>query len=271
VSSAASAALRYVASCADGAAAAWRKPISYRSSAQPSPVPQLELHSHAAALYLPQLLPLRRQRRAVQPRPAGSRASSNRAAARLQLQLPLPQAPSQMSRSNTARCAEPSEGRCQLWRATASRTADCLWRMSAQCHVGLQVEPQSCVDGPRVRFYPKGSPPTSLSMCTLPVVWLPQLFGCCACERRLLSTFCSAKEEEGRLLRSVALVPSKGSGGGVFRVRVGGDQIWDRKTDGGFPEAKVLKQRVRDIVEPTKDLGHSDVKEHSAKGAAAPP
>jgi selenoprotein W-related protein len=79
---------------------------------------------------------------------------------------------------------------------------------------------------------------------------------------RLLSTFCSAKEEEGRLLRSVALVPSKGFGGGVFRVRVGGTQIWDRKADGGFPEAKILKQRVRDIVEPTKDLGHSDVKGH---------
>ena len=50
--------------------------------------------------------------------------------------------------------------------------------------------------------------------------------------QELLSTFCSAKEEDERLLRSVALVPSKGSGGGVFRVRVGGAQVWDRKKDG---------------------------------------
>lgn len=35
--------------------------------------------------------------------------------------------------------------------------------------------------------------------------------------------------------------------------------VWDRKTEGGFPETKVLKQRVRDHIDPKKDLGHSDV------------
>lgn len=35
--------------------------------------------------------------------------------------------------------------------------------------------------------------------------------------------------------------------------------LWDRKTEGGFPETKVLKQRVRDYIDPKKDLGHSDV------------
>lgn len=34
--------------------------------------------------------------------------------------------------------------------------------------------------------------------------------------------------------------------------------IWDRKAENGFPEAKILKQRVRNHVEPGKDLGHSD-------------
>ena len=34
--------------------------------------------------------------------------------------------------------------------------------------------------------------------------------------------------------------------------------VWDRKADGGFPEIKVLKQRVRDIVSPERDLGHAD-------------
>lgn len=34
--------------------------------------------------------------------------------------------------------------------------------------------------------------------------------------------------------------------------------LWDRKTDGGFPETKELKRRVRDVVEPGRDLGHVD-------------
>ncbi|CSB18413.1 selenoprotein W-likeprotein [Vibrio cholerae] len=35
-------------------------------------------------------------------------------------------------------------------------------------------------------------------------------------------------------------------------------QIWERKQEGGFPEAKVLKQRVRDLIDPERDLGHVD-------------
>lgn len=34
--------------------------------------------------------------------------------------------------------------------------------------------------------------------------------------------------------------------------------LWDRKAEGGFPETKVLKQRVRDCIDPGRDLGHSD-------------
>ncbi|KAJ7053980.1 Rdx family-domain-containing protein [Mycena amicta] len=37
--------------------------------------------------------------------------------------------------------------------------------------------------------------------------------------------------------------------------------VWDRKTESGFPELKVLKQRIRDILQPGKSLGHSDKKE----------
>ncbi|KAF6762768.1 Rdx family-domain-containing protein [Ephemerocybe angulata] len=36
--------------------------------------------------------------------------------------------------------------------------------------------------------------------------------------------------------------------------------VWDRKTEGGFPELKVLKQRIRDHIQPGKSLGHSDAK-----------
>ncbi|KAJ9137826.1 hypothetical protein NKR19_g8049 [Coniochaeta hoffmannii] len=49
--------------------------------------------------------------------------------------------------------------------------------------------------------------------------------------------------------------------------------LWDRKTDGGFPETKELKRRVRDVIEPRRNLGHVDRdynsrKEPAAEGAA---
>ncbi|EMR71101.1 putative selenoprotein domain-containing protein [Eutypa lata UCREL1] len=34
--------------------------------------------------------------------------------------------------------------------------------------------------------------------------------------------------------------------------------LWDRKVDGGFPETKELKRRVRDAIEPGRNLGHVD-------------
>ncbi|TKA68953.1 hypothetical protein B0A49_04659 [Cryomyces minteri] len=34
--------------------------------------------------------------------------------------------------------------------------------------------------------------------------------------------------------------------------------VWDRKAEGGFPETKILKQRIRNFIEPGRDLGHSD-------------
>jgi len=37
-----------------------------------------------------------------------------------------------------------------------------------------------------------------------------------------------------------------------------GPTIWERKADGGFPDAKTLKQRVRDRLDPGRDLGHID-------------
>lgn len=35
-------------------------------------------------------------------------------------------------------------------------------------------------------------------------------------------------------------------------------RLWDRKSDGGFPETKELKRRVRDVVQPGRSLGHVD-------------
>ena len=64
--------------------------------------------------------------------------------------------------------------------------------------------------------------------------------------QELLSTF----EEE---LGGVTLVPGTG---GVFVVRSGERIIWSRKDEGRFPEIAELKQRVRDVVAPGRDLGH---------------
>jgi selenoprotein W-related protein len=57
-------------------------------------------------------------------------------------------------------------------------------------------------------------------------------------------------------VHGVLLQPSEVNG--TFKVRVDEREIFDRKRAGGFPETKELKQLVRDIVNPEKDLGHSD-------------
>ncbi|RDB23290.1 hypothetical protein Hypma_009565 [Hypsizygus marmoreus] len=68
------------------------------------------------------------------------------------------------------------------------------------------------------------------------------------------------------VLQSIALVPRNSEDtAGRFRVWLSADSqpprlIWDRKVEGGFPELKVLKQRLRDQLQPGKSLGHSDRK-----------
>lgn len=67
--------------------------------------------------------------------------------------------------------------------------------------------------------------------------------------QEILSTF---QEQLG----GVTLVP--GEVGGTFEVTVDGTVLWERKRDGGFPEAKELKSRLRDVIAPSQDLGHID-------------
>ena len=59
-------------------------------------------------------------------------------------------------------------------------------------------------------------------------------------------------------VKGVLLQPSENSG--TFQIRIDDTLIFDRITAGGFPEIKELKQKVRDIVNPEKSLGHSDKK-----------
>ena len=90
------------------------------------------------------------------------------------------------------------------------------------------------------------TPRIEIHYCTqcrwlLRAAWLAQ---------ELLSTF----EAE---IGEVALQPGSG---GVFEVRANGVLVWERKADQGFPDAAVLKQRVRDVIAPEKGLGHSEAK-----------
>lgn len=68
--------------------------------------------------------------------------------------------------------------------------------------------------------------------------------------QELLSTF----EDD---LDEVALQPGVG---GIFEIYANGTLIWSRKEMGGFPEVTELKQRVRDVIAPDKDLGCIDRK-----------
>jgi selenoprotein W-related protein len=68
--------------------------------------------------------------------------------------------------------------------------------------------------------------------------------------QELLSTFSDD-------LREVALIPGQG---GVFEVRLDGELLFSRAVEARFPEAAELKQRVRDRIDPERDLGHVDRK-----------
>lgn len=67
--------------------------------------------------------------------------------------------------------------------------------------------------------------------------------------QELLNTF--AEE-----LAEVALCPSRESG--IFTIECDDALLWERRRDGGFPDVKELKQRVRDHIAPGRDLGHVD-------------
>lgn len=87
-------------------------------------------------------------------------------------------------------------------------------------------------------------PRVEIEYCTqcrwlLRAAWLAQ---------ELLTTF----EQE---LGEVALIPGTG---GIFEIRVNSETLYSRKQQARFPEAKEIKQLLRDKIAPGKDLGHSD-------------
>ena len=67
--------------------------------------------------------------------------------------------------------------------------------------------------------------------------------------QELLTTF----EKE---ISEVAIRPGRVTG--VFNVWVDSNLVWNRTEIRRFPEMKELKQRIRDVVSPNRNLGHSD-------------
>ncbi len=91
---------------------------------------------------------------------------------------------------------------------------------------------------------PESKPHVTITYCAL-CNWLTRSAWMA---QELLSTF---SEELG----GVTLTPGTG---GIFEIRVDGELVWERKRDGGFPGSKELKQRVRDVIAPDRNLGHVD-------------
>ena len=88
-------------------------------------------------------------------------------------------------------------------------------------------------------------PQVRIRYCTgchwlLRAAWLAQ---------ELLSTF----EHD---IAEVTLIPD--DTGGVFDIHIDGQLIWSRAEQQRFPEPKEIKQVVRDVVAPGRDLGHID-------------
>ncbi|MFA4870709.1 MAG: SelT/SelW/SelH family protein [Pedobacter sp.] len=67
--------------------------------------------------------------------------------------------------------------------------------------------------------------------------------------QELLTTF--TDEIEGVMLKPAEVE-------GAYIISIDGVIVFDRKEQGKFPEIKELKQLVRDVVSPEKNLGHSD-------------
>jgi selenoprotein W-related protein len=59
-------------------------------------------------------------------------------------------------------------------------------------------------------------------------------------------------------ISELSLKPS--SEAGTFQIILNDTLIHCRKSAGDFPELKIIKRKIRDIINPLKNLGHSDTK-----------
>lgn len=86
-----------------------------------------------------------------------------------------------------------------------------------------------------------------------------QIHYCTRC-RWLLRSAWMAQELLTTFDGEIAALTLQPGTGGVFEVHANGRLVWSRKAEGRFPEITELKQRVRDVIAPERDLGHADRK-----------
>ncbi|ODV95700.1 hypothetical protein PACTADRAFT_50384 [Pachysolen tannophilus NRRL Y-2460] len=85
-------------------------------------------------------------------------------------------------------------------------------------------------------------------------------------QQEIIQTFVKNPKYENYHIGEISLIPSLVSG--TFKIEVfknlqellenQGHLIWERKRDGGFPDSKLLKQKIRDLLFPGERLGHID-------------
>lgn len=82
---------------------------------------------------------------------------------------------------------------------------------------------------------------------------------CTLCRWMLRSTW-MAQELLTTFDGDIAELTLRPGTGGIFEVYVNEQRVWSRKENGRFPEITELKQAVRDVISPDRDLGHADKK-----------
>ena len=45
---------------------------------------------------------------------------------------------------------------------------------------------------------------------------------------------------------------------GLFEIYCNENLIFSRKEESGFLEIKIIKQRIRDVIDPNRELGHNE-------------
>lgn len=86
-----------------------------------------------------------------------------------------------------------------------------------------------------------------------------QIHYCTQC-RWLLRAVLMAQEVLTTFDGEIAELMLKPGTGGVFELHASDRPVWSHKTERRFPEITKLKQRLRDVIAPDKDLGHPDRK-----------
>jgi selenoprotein W-related protein len=80
---------------------------------------------------------------------------------------------------------------------------------------------------------------------------------CVQC-RWLLRASWMAQELLSTFDGDIAALTLKPGTGGVFDITLDGELLWSRKGEGRFPEITELKTKLRDRIDPARNLGHID-------------